>query len=358
MVANQYGYATGFRDTLGALADPNAFTGSLDLAQVDSAWALSKLRDMLRIRVAEEVIGELAQSGEARCPCHLGIGQEAVAVGVSAQLTAADRIFGAHRSHSHYLAVGGGLDELFGEVLGKETGSSKGMGGSMHLYGPEVGFHGSVPIVGATIPIATGAGLACKMDGAGAIAVSYFGDGAAEEGLLHESLNMASILKLPIVFVCENNLFSSHLDIHLRQPQNSVARFATAHAVRSHTVDGNDVVAVSRAMDDLATRARRGEGAGFLEAVTYRWRGHVGPNEDIDVGVRRQPGELAAWKKRDPVRRLVDALVARGALAENGAAVLTSDIRAQCDEALLRARQASYPPISNLLDFVYQRDEQ
>lgn len=355
MAVNQYGYATGFRDTLGALADPNVFTESLDLAQVDSAWALSKLRDMLRIRIAEEMIGELAESGEVRCPCHLGIGQEAVAVGVSTQLTPADRIFGGHRSHSHYLAAGGGLDQLFGEVLGKEIGSSKGMGGSMHLYGPEFGFHGSVPIVGATIPIAMGAGLACKMDGAGAVAVSYFGDGAAEEGLLHESLNMSAILNLPVIFVCENNLFSSHLDIHLRQSQNSVARFAAAHSMPAHTVDGNDVVAVSRATEVLVARARRGEGPGFLEAITYRWRGHVGPKEDVDVGVRRHPEELVAWKRRDPVRRLADALVERGELAEHGVATLTSEIRTQCDEALSRARQAPYPPASNLLGFVYER---
>src|SRR5665647_347224 len=133
MATEQCGYATGFRDTLGALADPKAFTGAIDLAQVESGWAVSKLRDMIRIRVAEEFVGELSESGEARCPCHLGIGQEAVAVGVSAHLKPSDRVFGAHRSHSHFLALGGGLTELFGEVLGKEIGSSKGMGGSMHL---------------------------------------------------------------------------------------------------------------------------------------------------------------------------------------------------------------------------------
>ncbi|QWG14886.1 thiamine pyrophosphate-dependent dehydrogenase E1 component subunit alpha [Bradyrhizobium sediminis] len=355
MATEECGYATGFRDTLGALANPKAFTGAIDLAQVESGWAVSKLREMIRIRVAEEFVGELSESGEARCPCHLGIGQEAVAVGVSAHLKSSDRVFGAHRSHSHYLALGGGLTELFGEVLGKEIGSSKGMGGSMHLYGPEVGFHGSVPIVGATIPIATGAGLACKMDGAGGIAVSYFGDGAAEEGLLHESLNMASILKLPVIFVCENNLFSSHLDIHLRQPQNTIARFATAHAMPSHTVDGNDVVAVARATEQLVARARKGEGPGFLEAVTYRWRGHVGAKEDIDVGVRRHPEELVAWKHRDPVRRLADSLIARGAMAVDGVAKITEEMSADCTEAIDRARKAPYPPVSNLLDFVYQR---
>jgi pyruvate dehydrogenase E1 component alpha subunit len=308
---------------------------------------------MLRIRVAEEVIADLAESGEARCPCHLGIGQEAVAVGVSTHLHPSDRVFGAHRSHSHYLALGGGLLELFAEVLGKEAGASKGMGGSMHLYGREVGFHGSVPIVGATIPIATGAGLACKMDGKGSVAVSYFGDGAAEEGVLHESLNMAAVMKLPVLFVCENNLFSSHLDIDLRQPENRIARFAEAHDIPALVVDGNDVVEVSRAVKNLVDRARNSDGPGFLEAVTYRWRGHVGPKEDIDVGVHRRADDLAAWKCRDPVRRLADALSARGALAEAGVDQSTTELREECAKVQDRARNAPYPSVSNLLDLVY-----
>jgi pyruvate dehydrogenase E1 component alpha subunit len=342
-----------FKDTLGALADPTQFTAPIELAQVESDWALAKLRDMVRIRVAEEYVADLAESGEAKCPCHLGIGQEAVAVGVSAHLKPSDRVFGAHRSHSHYLALGGSLDGLFAEVLGKETGSSRGMGGSMHLYAPDVGFQGSVPIVGATIPIATGAALAAKMDGKGAVAVSYFGDGAAEEGVLHESLNMAAVMALPILFVCENNLFSSHLDIHLRQPENRVSRYADAHDIPMRLVDGNDVVAVADAAAELIERARRGEGPGFLEAVTYRWRGHVGPKEDIDVGVRRRPDELAAWKKRDPVRRLADALTARKAL-NGGLDAITAAERKACDTALAVARKAPYPPAENLLGLVYK----
>jgi pyruvate dehydrogenase E1 component alpha subunit len=348
-----FGLAVGFRDKLGALADPTAYTAPLDLAQVEDAWALARLRDMVRIRVAEEVIGELAESGEARCPCHLGIGQEAVAVGVSTSLRRTDRVFGGHRSHSHYLALGGGLAELLAEVLGKEMGASRGMGGSMHLYGQDVGFHGSVPIVGATVPIATGAALACKMDGTDGVAVSYFGDGAAEEGLLHESLNMASVMKLPVLYVCENNLFSSHLDIDLRQPENRVARFADAHDIPARVIDGNDVVAVARAAAELVTSARRGEGPGFIEAITYRWRGHVGPKEDIDVGVHRRLGDLLAWKGRDPIRRLAEALVARGAFAADGLAKITAEQRKECAAALDRARKAPYPPVSNLLDLVY-----
>jgi pyruvate dehydrogenase E1 component alpha subunit len=347
------GQASVFRDTLGALADPTKFTEPLELAQVESDWALAKLRDMVRIRVAEDYVAGLAESGEAKCPCHLGIGLEAVAVGISAHFKSSDRVFGAHRSHSHYLALGGSLDGLFAEVLGKKTGSSRGMGGSMHLYAPDVGFQGSVPIVGATIPIATGAALAAKMDGKGAVAVSYFGDGAAEEGVLHESLNMAAVMKLPILFVCENNLFSSHLDIHLRQPENRVSRYGDAHDIPVKLVDGNDVVAVADAAAELVERARRGEGPGFLEAVTYRWRGHVGPKEDVDVGVRRRPEELVAWKKRDPVRRLADALDARNAL-NGGVEAIAAAERKACETALAAARKAPYPPAENLLGLVYK----
>jgi pyruvate dehydrogenase E1 component alpha subunit len=347
------GQSANFRDTLGPLADPQKLTGPLDLAGVANEWALKTLRSMLRIRVAEEVIGELAESGEARCPCHLGIGQEAVAVGLSAHLKPSDRVFGAHRSHPHYLALGGGLLELFAEVLGKEGGASKGMGGSMHLYGAHVGFHGSVPIVGATVPIATGAGLACKLDQAGGVAVSYFGDGAAEEGVVHESLNLASVMRLPVIFVCENNLFSSHLDIHLRQPENRVARFGEAHAMKTLVVDGNDIVAVSAAAKELVGSARRGEGPGFLEAITYRWRGHVGPKEDIDVGVRRRPGDLVAWKRRDPIHRLASAMIASGTLPANGVDTITAELRTECKDALDRARRSPYPRGSSLLDLVY-----
>jgi pyruvate dehydrogenase E1 component alpha subunit len=336
--------------------DPTAFTEPVDLAQVSDDWGLAKLRDMIRIRVAEEVIAELASSGEAVCPCHLGIGQEAVAVGLSAHAKPIDRVFGAHRSHSHYIALGGSVGRLFAEVLGKESGTSKGMGGSMHLYGPEVGFHGSVPIVAATVPIATGAALAAKMDGKGGVAVSYFGDGAAEEGVVHESLNMAAVMNLPIIFVCENNLFSSHLDIHLRQPENRVARFAEAHDIPCAAIDGNDGVTVANVAREMIDRARSGGGPGFIEAVTYRWRGHVGPREDIDVGLRRRPEELVAWKRRDPVRRLADALNARGALPGDGVERITREERAACDVALAAARSADYPPVSNLLDLVYKEN--
>ena len=339
-------------DILGDLARADACQEALDIGGCDTGQLKRQLRDMLLIRSAEEKIGDMVTAGTIKCPAHLGIGQEAVAVGVSAHLRKTDRVFGSHRSHSHYLALGGSLDGIFAEVLGKVTGCSRGMGGSMHLFDQPNGFYGSVPIVAGTIPLAVGAGLAAKLDGNGDVGVCYFGDGATDEGVVHESLNLASVYALPVLFVAENNIFSSHLHISLRQSANSVARFAQAHGVASEVVDGNDVVAVDKSTARLLERARAGEGPGFLEAVTYRWRGHVGASEDTDVGVNRSI-DLGMWKKRDPVRRLFDALHAAGAMTDRDLEEILQSLRMEIEAAWQRAVQADYPPASALLDCVY-----
>ena len=293
--------------SLGDLSDPENCHEPIDLSGTSSEETLAMLERMMLIRAAEERIGDAVAAGEVKCPCHLAIGQEAPAVGVAAHIRDGDRVFGAHRSHGHFLALGASLESLLAEILGKDNGCSRGMGGSMHLRDMGNNFWGSVPIVAATIPIAVGAGLAAQMDGGDAIAVSFFGDGATEEGVFHESMNLAAVKKLPVVFVCEHNFFSSHLHVSLRQPADSTCRYAVAHCVPWRRVDGNDVVAVSNAMEEAATRVRTGGGPFYIEAVTYRWRGHVGPREDIDVGVQRKD-DLDTWKKRDPIARLAAAL--------------------------------------------------
>lgn len=338
---------------LQTLADSSRHTEPLALRNASPAQLHGYLKSMLTMRLVEEAVGDMVNSREAVCPCHLGIGQEAVAAGVSAHLNAKDRVFGAHRSHTHYLALGGSVDALMAEILGKETGCSRGMGGSMHLYAPEVGFHGSVPIVAGTIPVAVGAALAIQMDRAAQVAVSYFGDGAAEEGVLHESLNFARVKNLPVLFVCENNFYSSHLDIVLRQPSDRVSRFADAHCVPARVVDGNDVGAVAAAAGELIEAARRGEGPGFLEAVTYRWRGHVGADENIDVGVRRKLEDVLAWKGRDPIRRLADAMIARNVIDAAGYAAMEAQVREGIVKAVSAARSAPYPSPEALLGRVY-----
>jgi len=242
---------------------------------------------------------------------------------------------------------------LLAEVLGRADGCSHGMGGSMHLQDLSCGFFGSVPIVAGTIPIAVGAALAAKMDGSNDIAVAFFGDGACEEGVLHESLNLAAIYGLPVLFMCENNQYSSHLDIALRQPSDRISRYADAHRIQAQVVDGNDVTAVARAADRLVADARRNCQPVFLEAITYRWRGHVGPKEDLDVGVRRSMDHLAAWKRRDPVRRLEEALVTAHLATPAQLAQLEREVRAQVREEAARALKAPWPADSSLLDFVY-----
>lgn len=340
---------------LGELADPSAprYLLPCDIHGFTEVQLVALLRTMRLIRFAEEQIAAWVEEGRAHCPCHLGIGQEAIATGVATVLRPSDRIFGNHRSHAHYLAVQGELYGLLAEVLGRAHGCSRGMGGSMHLQSMAHGFYGSVPIVAGTIPIAVGAALAAKMDGGSDIAVAFFGDGACEEGVLHESLNLAASYGLPVLFVCENNQYSSHLDIALRQPSDRIARYADAHRVHAEIVDGNDVMAVARVAARLVGRARAQREPVFLEAVTYRWRGHVGPKEDLDVGVRRSMEHLAAWKQRDPVRRLEQALLGTHLRTAEQLSNLEQEVRAEVSAQAGRALSAPWPSSGALLDLVY-----
>lgn len=339
-------------NALGKLADPSFYTEAINIKNFSKEQLSSFLFKMILIRKAEEKIADNVVAGKIKCPCHLGIGQEAIAVGISAYLRKTDRVFGAHRSHAHFLALNDNIYALFAEVLGKESGSSQGMGGSMHIIDKENGFWGSVPIVGATIPISTGAALAAKFDGNGDIAVSYFGDGAAEEGVFHESMNLASSMNLPVLFVCENNLFASHMHVDLRQPSNSVARYAKAHLVKYAVVDGNDAAEIARITKKAIKYIRETNNPFFLEVITYRWRGHVGPNEDNDVGLLRS-AELLKWRQRDPIRRLVESMLAQGFLSEKGFEDLKADVQEKVNEAWIKAEASAYPPIANLLDLVY-----
>ena len=341
-------------DNLGSLVDPLQHREPVAIDGLNDDKVLGWFRSMLTIRLAEEAIAGMVESGEARCPCHLGIGQEAVAVGIADHIRPTDRCFGAHRSHSHYLALGASLDKLMAEVLGKVTGCSRGYGGSMHLRAPQVGLVGTVPIVAATIPIATGAALAAKLDGRGAIAVSFLGDGATEEGVFHESLNLAASMALPVLFVVENNLYSSHLHIGMRQPNDRISRFAEANAIETRVIDGNDVAVVSRVAGELVAAMRQQPRPFLIEAVTYRWRGHVGHREDMDVGVERTDN-LPSWKRRDPIGRLEEPLRDRGLDAQ--LSTIRESLVSEVAAALEFARQSEYPPADDLLHTVYSNSE-
>ena len=336
------------------LVDPLQFRHNVSIDGVEKHILVDMLRKMVVIRKAEEKIAQHVETGEIKCPCHLGIGQEAVGVAVGLAMRNTDRAFGAHRSHTHYLALNEDTYSLFAEVLGKFSGCSHGMGGSMQIIDNKNGFRGSVPIVGATIPIATGAGLAAKMDKTGDIAISYFGDGACEEGVLHESLNMASVMKLPVLYVCENNLFSSHLHIELRQPSNTTARFADSHKIKNNTVDGNDVVGMYQLLVKEITEMRKSSRPFYLEAFTYRWRGHVGHREDIDVGVKRGD-ELKSWKLRDPIQRLLNSMIAKGIYTQEEFDQLSNSIQVKINNDWLKAESAEYPEKDFLLSTVYAK---
>jgi TPP-dependent pyruvate/acetoin dehydrogenase alpha subunit len=341
--------------TLGDLLNPSAYHGDIDTRGRDLAALLDSFEKMLLIRRVEEVIADNVRDGIIRCPCHLAIGQEACAVGVSLALRRGDRSFGAHRSHGHFLALGGSPRALFAEVLGRDTGVSRGMGGSMHLVDRDHGLYGTVPIVGATIPIAVGAALASTLAGDESVAVSFFGDGATEEGAFHESLNLAANLTAPVLFVCENNLFSSHLHIDLRQPRSSTSRFADAQGIAWRRVDGNDVLAVMDAAASLVELARDGSGPVFLELLTYRWRGHVGWRDDDDVGVARK-SDLPEWRLRDPIGRLKSGLLSGQSVVAADLEAIESRVRANVTSAWGEALLDPFPAAKSLLDRVFATD--
>jgi len=331
------------------------FDQSLRLKSGSKEDQIQALSMMLKIRIVENKLAENRKSGIIGGPVHLGAGQEAIAVGISKHLRKSDRVFSGHRSHAHLLALGTEPRRLFAEVLGKHSGLTKGMGGSMHLWDGPNGFYGSVPIVGGTVPLAVGAALASKFQGKGGISVAYFGDGAIEEGVVHESLNLARQLQVPILFVCENNLFSSHMHISQRQPLTSVARFALANDIQYEMIDGNNIVSVEESAKKLIQIARRDNLPVFIEAVTYRHYGHVDWREDIDVGVNRSPEDLKLWKSRDPIDRLETALLSNRLLDKDELKQLKLQISNQIDNEWDLAIQDPPVETSSLLSDVLRR---
>ena len=257
---------------------------------------------MLRIRLVEESIANKYSEQKMRCPTHLSIGQEAIAVGVCANLTSQDQVLSTHRAHAHYLAKGGCLNSMMAEIYGKASGCSKGMGGSMHLIDTSVGFMGSTAIVGNTIPVAVGLALEKKLTHKKSIACVFFGDGATEEGAFYESINFAIIHSLPILFICENNLYSVYSGLEVRQPvDRKIYKMVRAMGISAQHGNGNDVEEVARKVKQAKTMILKSGGPQFLEFDTYRWREHCGPNFDNNIGYREE-SEFLKWKKKDPLK--------------------------------------------------------
>ena len=309
-------------------------------------------RDMLRIRMVEESIAERYAEQEMRCPVHLSIGQEGAAVGVCHALQHTDRVFSTHRCHAHYLAMDGNLNAMLAEIYGKAAGCIGGRGGSMHLTDPAKGMIASVPIVASSIPLAVGAALSDQIDGNGNVSVAFFGDASVEEGVFHESANFASLRKLPVLFVCENNLYSVYTALKDRQPPRPITELARAHAMSVDSADGNDVAAVFKVTQEAVARARQGSGPTFLVFDTYRWREHCGPAFDNNLGYRSE-AEFETWRARCPIEASRAKLRDQEVLTADAEASLAAAIKLEIDAAFTFARAAPLPEPSQAADHVY-----
>lgn len=309
---------------------------------------------MSRIRRVEERIAAAYADQEMRCPTHFCIGQEAPPVGVSAHLRRDDLAFSGHRSHGHYLAKGGDLRAMLAELHGRVDGCAAGRGGSQHLIDLEAGFVASAPILAGTVPIAVGAAWAAQRRGEDRVSVVYFGDGATEEGSFHEALNYAGVHRLPVIFVCENNLYSVHSAMDVRQPDRPVADLGPAHGMPGAHIDGDDVAAVWSAAAAAVARARSGGGPTLIECMTYRWLEHCGPNEDDQLGYRAAD-EVAAFREKDPLRRSEAALRASGVWDAEAADRAAAAVETEIDAAFAFAKASPHPDPATLAAFVYPR---
>ncbi len=319
---------------------------------ISSKVKIALYHTMRRIRMVEEKIAEIYPQQEMKCPCHLYIGQEAVATGVCATLSREDYIFGTYRGHGIYLAKGGKLKALLAELYGRETGVTRGRGGSMQLVAPEVGFLCASAIVGGTLPMGVGAALAANFRGRNQVSAILFGDGATEEGVFHESMNFASLKKLPVVFVCENNFYATYSHQSARQCADNIYQRAEAYRMPGIRIDGNNVLEVYEVMRNATERARHGEGPTLIECRTYRWLEHVGPYQDTHLGYRSEE-ELKEWMARCPIKTLENCLVDEGLLTSERMAQLTLELKKEIDEAVVFAKKSAFPPVGELGKWVY-----
>lgn len=326
-------------------SEAHAATTTTDLPVSDQ---LDYLRSMLEIRFFEEACQSLFTSGLVRGSTHLCQGQEGVVVGACRALGPDDKMLCTYRGHGAVLAMGAPLDRAFGEIMGKADGLCRGKGGSMHLTDASVGALGSFAIVGAHLPIANGIAFAARYRGSDAICLVFFGDGAINIGAFHEALNLAAVWKLPVVFVCENNLYGEYSPLASTTPIERLSDRGASYAMASEAVDGNDVLVMRDAVLRAAARARAGDGATLIEALTYRHKGH----SRTDPATYRPAGELEAWLERDPITRLESALLTSGI----GQPQL-DDLRAQAqqsvDDALERANSWPDPDLGSRFEHVY-----
>jgi pyruvate dehydrogenase E1 component alpha subunit len=325
--------------------------------QYSNSFLIDLYQKMLEIRLCEESFVDPILNGEVKCPVHLCTGEEAVSVGVCAALEETDYVFGNHRSHGHFIAKGGKIKEMVAEIYGKVTGCSRGRGGSMHLIDPDVGMLGAAPIVAGTISLAVGAALASRIRNDNRVSVSFFGDGATNEGVLFESMNFAALKKLPVIFVCENNLYATHMHVSECRPDCKIVEIARPFGISNACVNGNDVMQVYETAVKGVALCKKGEGPFFIETLTYRLRGHVGPDDNIQgthTDIRPQE-EVEKWKKKDPIDNFEKHLLMNGVLSEPDISEIKLHIHRTIQDAHAFSAQSPYPEESELNTYVFKK---
>jgi pyruvate dehydrogenase E1 component alpha subunit len=317
---------------------------------IDAVKLKAMLRQMVLVRAFEEKLEELYQRKAMFGSTHSYRGQEAIAVGVCSALQATDLIASYHRGTGHLIAKGADLYKLLCECMGREDGYSKGRGGKMHMGDMAFGFIGNTGTVGGTVPTATGAALSAKIRGSKEVVVSFFGDGAANQGVVHESMNLAGVWKLPVIYVCENNQYAMTVSLEKSVAVKQLSVRGTAYGFEGKTVDGNDVEAVYAATQEAAVKARGGDGATFLECVTYRWDGHFGG--DPGTGYRTKE-EIESWKQKCPIKRLKEKLLQEGSLTEQEFTAMSENIYADLNQVAKRAEASPLPKKAVDLSSIY-----
>ncbi len=307
---------------------------------------------MKTIRSVEQKIESEYKHDEMKTPIHLSIGQEAIAAGVCINLRKDDYLFGTHRSHAQYIAKGGDIKQMIAELYLRKTGCTSGRGGSMHLMAPDRGIFGSTAIVGGGLPLGTGTALASKMQKNDRVTAVFFGDGAVDEGTFHESLNFASLKRLPVVYVCENNFYAINSRQLERQSEDNICKIAQGYGIPAYQIDGNDVLKVSEYAEKAVERCRKGEGPTLLECVSYRWKGHIGTVNDLGVGFRSQE-EYDYWVSKCPIKWYKSYLENREILSEQMEKTIDEEIDKVVKDAFEFAVNSPKPQPEELLDFIY-----
>jgi TPP-dependent pyruvate/acetoin dehydrogenase alpha subunit len=319
---------------------------------LDGEQALRLLATMWRIRLFEERVGALARSGDVLGLVHLSVGQEGVAAAVCLQLREDDAVYSGHRAHGHAIAKGAPLQRMLAELMGRDSGLCRGLGGSMHVVDVEHGFMGATGVVGGNIPLALGSALAARLRGDDSVAVVFFGDGAVQAGHFNETVNLAALWGLPLILVCENNGFAEFTPRSAHTVVERVSDVVAPYDIERDTVDGNDVIAVWDAFGRYLASARKGGGPFLLECLTHRLRGHY----EGDPGKYREAVPGAVWQEQDPILRLQRFGIAQGWFAEDALPAIEAEAADAVEQAVQFARGSAFPPVELIAEMVYADD--